>query len=322
MKKLLSVMLIFALLFSMAPVSMADSEFLQIDSEDKGSTKWENGNIDGYMAGEYVPFRLTHTGATTATGISYTIEHDMEDKDGRDYGFEEVMNYPSGQILTFYEIGSGGSNGAEIILTSPSVLVSKVEKDLTMVVEISNESDLIKLGEATNGFYMYWHAKLNENANMFGGGTGLLKVQYVNGGKITINFPVSGILSPDYGNIKVQKIFEGDYPELPESVWIGYGDSDPTEVTSDMEWMTYFNDLPEGSYSITETAMGNWTTVVSPSSVYVNPGEMSYVEVINTYNPSTGDVMFEKVWIDDPPEGLTTVSSVWTPYESQDGTTI
>ena len=140
----------------------------------------------------------------------------------------------------------------------------------------------------------------------------------------TYNPPVTTL-----GSITFVKEWEGDF--VPESGYVTFtvNDQYPFARVDYPSWTTTVEDLTLGTYNLTK----EWVFETGDQTYYNASGIPQTVEltettpdatftVVNHMNPPTGDVMFQKVWIDEPPEGLTTVSTVWAPYGSEDGTTI
>src|SRR6056297_1189469 len=264
MKVLLSVMLIFALLLSMAPVSMADS---------------------GVGSLEITKVFEMPEGVTTPDAAVFKLRHD----------------------------NGLGNDATEFtaIATSETSWIALFEN-----VTALGGYDLIEeeLGECWENDFEDTKIKINKDET--------LEITVTN--TYTCDPPVTTL-----GSITFVKEWEGDF--VPESGYVNFtvNDEYPFATVEYPSWTTIVEDLPFGTYNLTK----EWVYETGNQTYYNVSGIPQTVEltettpdatftVVNHMNPPTGDVMFEKVWIDDPPEGLTTVSSVWTPYESQDGTTI
>ena len=148
----------------------------------------------------------------------------------------------------------------------------------------------------------------------------------------TVQVTVTNTYNPPVttsGSITFVKEWEGDF--VPESGYVTFtvNGEYPFARVEYPSWTTTVEDLTLGTYELTK----EWVFETGDQTYYNVSGIPQTVEltettpdatitVVNHMNPPTGDVMFEKVWIDEPPEGLTTVSTVWAPYGSEDGTTI
>src|SRR6056297_589035 len=264
MKKLLSVMLIFALLLSMAPVSMADS---------------------GVGSLEITKVFEMPEGVTTPDAAVFKLRHD----------------------------NGLGNDATEFtaIATSETSWIALFEN-----VTALGGYDLIEeeLGECWENDFEDTKIKINKDET--------LEITVTN--TYTCDPPVTTL-----GSITFVKEWEGDF--VPESGYVNFtvNDEYPFATVEYPSWTTIVEDLPFGTYNLTK----EWVYETGNQTYYNVSGIPQTVEltettpdatftVVNHMNPPTGDVMFEKVWIDDPPLGLTTVSSVWTPYGSEEGTTI
>ncbi len=300
MRKLLSVLLILSLLFSMAPVSLAEGTNLFSWEGDS----WTNGNNKYYNEGDKVLFKFL---VPAITGTSFAVDHDYEETNGGTgtIGFSSVLT----ETLKFYN-----SDNVQLFITEGVDYIVDAETNQIFAGFTNGAYSHIRLRMTINSSevaYITWEVQLSDESAGYPGST--LQSREVDNGESTISFQVG-----DTGSLTIQKTWADDVPEsgfIEFAVESNDKKIDPQEkftltVDSSNQWKATETLLPFGKYLITtETADGFEfeTEQGFPIEVDItnkNPEITKSIE--NNYNRlvTRGTLWFEKAWSDVvPPTG-------------------